>query len=131
MNAERLRDAGPEPICLRQHRHQERHRALRALSKIGERLEVVFRLISVVIIRILLCERAVGDLELVARFHDGLVQARARFDADDDQVQSIGQSVFNRFRVSTSLYEPARGLAASIRAWRRLLPPSNRQKIRA
>ena len=97
MRAQRLRDAGAEPIGLHQHRHERAHVVdLGALGEVLERLEARLAGARLGVDQLqLLRERGVGDLELFRALEDRLVEARPGFEADDQQVERIGQAVLD------------------------------------
>ena len=97
MRSQRLRDAGAEPVGLHQHRDERAN-----IVDLGARREILERLDS----RLagahlgrdepqLFRERRIRDLQLVARLHDRLVDARACLDAHDHQIERIGKPVPN------------------------------------
>src|SRR5262249_54388450 len=45
----------------------------------------------------LLGERRMGESQFFARLQDGLIECRASLEADDKQVQGVGESVFDTF----------------------------------
>ena len=95
MRAQRLRDARAEPIRLHQHRHQRRTSStfVRSAKFLNASIRGLPARISVVMIRSSSDERRVRHGQLLGRLHDGLIEAHAGLDADDQQVERIGQAV--------------------------------------
>ena len=131
VHAQRLRDAGAELVGLHQHRHQRRRRRRRRCARPGcaaPRTRALPARSSRLISRSSSRQLGMRERQLVADALNRLVEAEAGFDADDQQVERVGQ---RRAGSGAGAAWPSGRAPCSAAGSRAPQPPSAMHEVRA